>query len=188
MRDEAGQRALTGESAQEAAERAFKPIWSDSAGGGTSTELKGQKVLEDMAQEAQVSRDFGQIAAETVANWSEKKGNIREHERKLLEQELDKKLLAVSNDPEQKARIQKRLDTRANEINLNQANYESWREGGSGRNFLHALAGSLNSGNISGAAGAYAASALAPNLNRLNNQIINVIGGGVIGAVIGWGY
>ncbi len=183
IRDPAKQGADSATAAQEF----FAPRWSDSPGSGLNAGLQGPQQLEKLQKEAQVTGEFGQIAPRAVADWAEKQGRIRTHERNLQIVAIEEKLLAMSKDPTQQQRLRANIAKRRQEISANQANYDLWKEGGSGRNLLHGGIGALASGNMVGAATGYITSALAPTLNQLNNPLLKGFGGAAVGAIVGSG-
>ena len=78
IRDDAGQRALTGESSVEAANKAFKPIWSDSNGGATGSNFQGQKGLASLQAEANITQQASAVGQQFQQKWDGEAEQLRQ--------------------------------------------------------------------------------------------------------------
>lgn len=78
IRDDAGQRVLTGESGAEAAGKAFKPIWSDSNGGATGSNFQGQKGLASLQAEANITQQASTVGQQFQQKWDGEAEQLRQ--------------------------------------------------------------------------------------------------------------
>ena len=78
VRDDAGQQALTGESGAEAANKAFKPIWSDSNGGATGSNFQGQKGLASLQAEANITQQASAVGQQFQQKWDGEAEQLRQ--------------------------------------------------------------------------------------------------------------
>ena len=188
IRDEVAQRALTGESVADTIARANQGIHTeDSAQHGSSLTAidNGEKLQRQLEADAEITREFGKIAPRAINDIAESRGNLREYEQQQLAKAAAEEALTRTSDPAKRAALQNYINERDSYLAANKANYDYWKEGGSGRNLLHAASTALMSGTPEGALAGYTTSALSPTLNKLDNSLLNAIGGAAIGAAIG---
>lgn len=188
IRDHEGQQTLTGMSVEETIARANAHAYSSDAqnqGGATTTAQNGQQTLQQLNLEANTTREFGKAAPQMISQIAESRGNLREYEQQQLAKAAAEEALTRTSDPAKRAALQNYINERDSYLAANKANYDYWKEGGSGRNLLHAASTALMSGTPEGALAGYTTSALSPTLNKLDNSLLNAIGGAAIGAAIG---
>lgn len=188
IRDEVAQQALTGESVADTIARANQGIHTeDSAQHGSALTAidNGEKLQRQLEADAEITREFGKIAPRAINDIAESRGNLREYEQQQLAKAAAEEALTRTSDPEKRAALQNYINERNSYLAANKANYDYWKEGGSGRNLLHAASTALMSGTPEGALAGYTTSALSPTLNKLDNPLLNTIGGAAIGAAIG---
>ena len=188
IRDEVAQQALTGESVADTIARANQGIHTeDSAQHGSSLTAidNGEKLQRQLEADAEITREFGKIAPRAINDIAESRGNLREYEQQQLAKAAAEEALTRTSDPAKRAALQNYINERDSYLAANKANYDYWKEGGSGRNLLHAASTALMSGTPEGALAGYTTSALSPTLNKLDNSLLNTIGGAAIGAAIG---
>lgn len=188
IRDREGQQTLTGMSVEETIARANAHAYSSDAqnqGGATTTAQNGQQTLQQLNLEANTTREFGKAAPQIINKIAESRGNLREYEQQQLAKAAAEEALTRTSDPAKRAALQNYINERDSYLAANKANYDYWKEGGSGRNLLHAASTALMSGTPEGALAGYTTSALSPTLNKLDNSLLNAIGGAAIGAAIG---
>ncbi|TCK01874.1 hypothetical protein EV694_0508 [Volucribacter psittacicida] len=98
----------------------------------------------------------------------------------------------------EQAQLQAELTQLNDYLNDNQTRYDLWKDGGMGRALLHATAGGLLTGNVSGAAASGATSLSAPLIEQLSDKaqaqfgnagkaVVDMTAGLAIGATIGKG-
>ena len=188
IRDREGQQTLTGMSVEETIARANAHAYSSDAqnqGGATTTAQNGQQTLQQLDLEANTTREFGKAAPQMISQIAESRGNLREYEQQQLAKAAAEEALTRTSDPAKRAALQNYINERDSYLAANKANYDYWKEGGSGRNLLHAASTALMSGTPEGALAGYTTSALSPTLNKLDNSLLDAIGGAAIGAAIG---
>jgi len=188
IRDREGQQALTGMNVEETIARANAHAYGSDAqnqGGATTTAQNGQHTLQQLSLEANTTREFGKAAPQIINKIAESQGNLREYEQQQLAKAAAEEALTRTSDPAKRAALQNYINERDSYLAANKANYDYWKEGGSGRNLLHAASTALMSGTPEGALAGYTTSALSPTLNKLDNPLLNTVGGAAIGAAIG---
>ncbi|WP_279572140.1 hypothetical protein [Volucribacter amazonae] len=98
----------------------------------------------------------------------------------------------------EQAQLQAELTQLTHYLNDNQTRYDLWKEGGMGRALLHATAGGLLTGDISGAAASGATSLSAPLIEQLSDKaqaqfgnagkaVVDMTAGLAVGAAVGKG-
>ncbi|MCQ9327751.1 hypothetical protein NQ012_12745, partial [Neisseria dentiae] len=147
------------------------------------------RVQKELDIQREVTQQFGQNAAQGVARLSDYLGNTRDFQRAEMLQSAIESELATTQDPQRRQQLQQALSQTNAYLADNQTAYNTWKEGGLGRSLLHAGAGGLLTGNLSGAAAAGSTSLAAPYLNRAGESlggagkaVIDTLGG----AAIGW--
>ncbi|EEV88188.1 Uncharacterised protein [Cardiobacterium hominis] len=187
IRDEVAQQALTGESVGDTIARANQGIHTeDSAQHGSALTAidNGEKLQRQLEADAEITREFGKIAPRAINDIAERRGNLREYEQQQLAKATAEEALTRTSDPAKRAALQNYINERDSYLAANKANYDYWKEGGSGRNLLHAASTALMSGTPEGALAGYTTSALSPTLNKLDNPLLNTVGGAAIGAAM----
>ena len=187
IRDEVAQQALTGESVGDTIARANQGIHTeDSAQHGSALTAidNGEKLQRQLEADAEITREFGKIAPRAINDIAESRGNLREYEQQQLAKATAEEALTRTSDPEKRAALQNYINERDSYLAANKANYDYWKEGGSGRNLLHGASTALMSGTPEGALAGYTTAALSPTLNKLDNPLLNTIGGAAIGAAM----
>ena len=140
IRDHEGQQALTGMSVEETIARANAHAYSSDAqnqGGATTTAQNGQQTLQQLNLEANTTREFGKAAPQIINKIAESRGNLREYEQQQLAKATAEEALTRTSDPAKRAALQNYINERDSYLAANKANYDYWKEGGSGRNLLH---------------------------------------------------
>ena len=187
IRDEVAQQALTGESVGDTIARANQGIHTeDSAQHGSALTAidNGEKLQRQLEADAEITREFGKIAPRAINDIAESRGNLREYEQQQLAKATAEEALTRTSDPAKRAALQNYINERDSYLAANKANYDYWKEGCSGRNLLHGASTALMSGTQEGALAGYTTSALSPTLNKLDNPLLNTVGGAAIGAAM----
>ena len=78
--------------------------------------------------------------------------------------------LSNTTNPEERSQLQSELTTLTDYLNDNQTRYDLWKEGGVGRALLHAAAGGILTGNVTGAVAAGTTSLAAPAIEKLGEK------------------
>ena len=122
--------ALTGKPVAETLAQANRQIWTDTTAqhsGATVPTLYGQGKLDEMGEEAQTVQAFAKVAANTIGDIADKRGNLREHEQNQLLQKHEQDLLAATDDPNLQKELRERINARGARIAANQSAYEYWK-------------------------------------------------------------
>ena len=137
IRDEVAQQALTGESVGDTIARANQGIHTeDSAQHGSALTAidNGEKLQRQLEADAEITQEFGKIAPRAINDIAESRGNLREYEQQQLAKATAEEALTRTSDPEKRAALQNYINERDSYLAANKANYDYWKEGGSGRN------------------------------------------------------
>ncbi|MCW9733581.1 hypothetical protein L5B97_08925 [Avibacterium sp. 20-15] len=145
-----------------------------------------------------ISKNFAPVAAQGIAWASEQLGAVQNYEVLSARKSQVEKALSNSTNPEERAKLQGELTQLTDYLNENQTRYNLWKEGGAGRAALHAAAGGLLTGNVTGAAAAGTTSLAAPVIENLGEKaeekfgkagklVVNATAGLAIGAAVGNG-
>ena len=141
--------------------------------------------------QVQVTKEFGTVAPNLVANASEKLGNVSEYETIALIKADAEKTLAQTSDKAERTKLVQIIQQADEYLTANKTAYETWKEGGIGRALLQSGVGGLMTGNASGALAGGTTSLAAPYLNEAEEKLgstgtlINALGGAAIGYATG---
>lgn len=145
-----------------------------------------------------ISKNFAPVAAQGVAWASEKLGAVQNYEVLSARKSQVEAALSNTTNPEERSQLQSELTTLTDYLNDNQTRYDLWKEGGLGRALLHAAAGGVLTGNVTGAVAAGTTSLSAPLIEKLGEKAeekfgkagkmaVNATAGLAIGAAVGNG-
>ena len=195
--DHRGQLQRTGNSVQTALEGIRTDITTETAqahSGSVTNRFDKDALQKELDIQRTTTEAFGKNAAQAVALTAETLGKVKEyqvieHQKVLAEQALNQE-----TDPGKRAELTRTIDLAEDYLKTYKAEYETWKEGGVGRVALHAVAGGLLTGNLSGAVASGTTSAAAPHLEELSKElgdvgkaVIDIGAGAAIGAITGGG-
>ena len=142
--------------------------------------------------QVQVTKEFGTVAPNLVANASEKLGNVSEYETVALIKANAEKTLAQTSDETERTKLVQIIQQADEYLATNKTTYETLKEGGIGRALLQSGVGGLMTGNTSGALAGGTTSLAAPYLNTAEDKlgtmggaVLNAVGGAAIGYAMG---
>lgn len=142
--------------------------------------------------QVQVTKEFGTVAPNLVANASEKLGNVSEYETVALIKANAEKTLAQTSDETERTKLVQIIQQADEYLATNKTTYETLKEGGIGRALLQSSVGGLMTGNTSGALAGGTTSLAAPYLNTAEDKlgtmggaVLNAVGGAAIGYAMG---
>ncbi|WP_418889018.1 hemagglutinin repeat-containing protein [Pasteurella testudinis] len=195
--DSVAQQARTGKSAETVLSGLQTDITTESAlarSGRVSNQFDKDALQKELDIQRATTEGFGKTAAQGVAYTAEKLGDVNAYELTEGVKAQAEQALKHETDPSKRATLEDKIAQADAYLEQNQANYALWKEGGAGRTALHALAGGMLTGNVSGAVASGTTSAAAPHLNALGQELGDVgkavldIGAGMaIGAATGGG-
>ncbi|QEH09322.1 hypothetical protein FWK45_02350 [Histophilus somni] len=201
IRDEQGQLAKTGKTVEQIKTEIKTDITTDNAetrSGKLENKFDKEALSKELAIQQDVTKNFAPLAAQAVAWTSEQLGAVQNYE--ILSARKSQVEVALSNNtnPEERVKLQGELTQLTDYLNENQTRYDLWKEGGIARAALHAAAGGLLTGNVSGAAASSTTSLAAPAIEKLGEKAeakfgktgkmaVNATAGLAIGAVTGNG-
>ena len=192
--DEDKQIQLTGKTAEESKAQIHTDTTTETAqelSGSLKNIFNQAAVQSELDLQVQVTKEFGTVAPNLVANASEKLGNVSEYETvALIKANAEKKLTQTSDETERTKLVQiiQQVDQY---LTANKTTYETWKEGGIGRALLQSGVGGVMTGNASGALAGGSTSLAAPHLNEAEEKLgstgtlINALGGAAIGYATG---
>ncbi|URL05864.1 hypothetical protein L4F92_07230 [Avibacterium sp. 21-595] len=201
IRDEKAQQSLTGKSVEETLKDIKTGITTENAqanAGAIENNFDKEALSKELAIQQDVTKNFAPVAAQGIAWASEQLGAVQNYEVLSARKSQVEKALSNSTNPEERAKLQGELTQLTDYLNENQTRYNLWKEGGVGRAALHAAAGGLLTGNVSGAAAAGTTSLAAPAIEKLGETteakfgkagkaVVNATAGLAIGAAVGNG-
>ncbi|MFU2077868.1 hemagglutinin repeat-containing protein [Avibacterium endocarditidis] len=201
IRDEKAQQSLTGKSVDETLKDIKTEITTESAqanAGTLTNNFDKDKLQKELAIQQDVTKNFAPVAAQGVAWASEQLGAVQNYEILSARKSQIEAALSNTTNPEERSQLQSELTTLTDYLNDNQTRYNLWKEGGIGRALLHAAAGGVLTGNVSGAAAAGTTSLSAPLIEKLGEKAeekfgkvgkmaVNASAGLAIGAAVGNG-
>ncbi|MFZ7110022.1 hypothetical protein ACLSYT_11370, partial [Avibacterium avium] len=201
IRDEKAQQSLTGKSVDETLKDIKTEITTESAqanAGTLTNNFDKDKLQKELAIQQDVTKNFAPVAAQGVAWASEQLGAVQNYEVLSARKSQVEAALSNTTNPEERSQLQSELTTLTDYLNDNQTRYDLWKEGGVGRALLHAAAGGVLTGNVSGAAAAGTTSLSAPLIEKLGEKAeekfgkagkmaVNATAGLAIGAAVGNG-
>ncbi|MGV6989426.1 two-partner secretion domain-containing protein [Testudinibacter sp. P80/BLE/0925] len=195
--DSVAQQTRTGKSAETALRALQTDITTESAvarSGRVSNQFDKDALQKELDIQRTTTESFGKTAAQGVAYTAEKLGDVKAYEVTEGIKAQAEQALKHETDPNKRAVLKNKIAQADAYLEQNQANYALWKEGGTGRTALHAIAGGVLTGNVSGAVASGTTSAAAPHLNVLGQELGDVgkavldIGAGMaIGAATGGG-
>ncbi|MDK4697022.1 hemagglutinin repeat-containing protein [Kingella negevensis] len=190
--DEDKQIQLTGKTAQETKADIYTNTTSETAqqhSGSLKNVFDKEAVQSELDLQVQVTKEFGTVAPNLVANASEKLGNVSEYETVALIKADAERTLAQTSDENERIKLVQTIQQADEYLTANKTAYETWKEGGIGRALLQSGVGGLMTGNASGALAGGTTSLAAPYLNEAEEKL-GIVGGGVLntvgGAAIGY--
>ena len=192
--DEDKQIQLTGKTAQETKADIYTNTTSETAqqhSGSLKNVFDKEAVQNELDLQVQVTKEFGTVAPNLVANASEKLGNVSEYETIALIKADAEKTLAQTSDKAERTKLVQIIQQADEYLTANKTAYETWKEGGIGRALLQSGVGGLMTGNASGALAGGTTSLAAPYLNEAEEKLgstgtlINALGGAAIGYATG---
>ncbi|WP_410678677.1 hypothetical protein ACIO08_01830 [Avibacterium paragallinarum] len=201
IRDEQSQLAKTGKTVETTRGEISTSITTDSAElhtGKLAQNFDKDKLQKELAIQQDVTKNFAPVAAQGVAWASEQLGAVQNYEVLSARKSQVEAALSNTTNPEERSQLQSELTTLTDYLNDNQARYDLWKEGGVGRALLHAAAGGVLTGNVTGAAAAGTTSLSAPLIEKLGEKAeekfgkagkmaVNATAGLAIGAAVGNG-
>ncbi len=150
------------------------------------------RVQKELDIQREVTQQFGQNAAQGVAQLSDYLGNTQDFQRAEMLKSAIESELAATQDGQRRENLQQTLNQVDGYLETNRGRYETWKEGGVGRSILHGAVGGLTTGNLDGVLGAGGASAAAPyfekaaeNLNPTGKAVVDALGGAAVGYMLG---
>ncbi|MFU2077871.1 hemagglutinin repeat-containing protein [Avibacterium endocarditidis] len=170
IRDEKAQQSLTGKSVEETLKGIKTAITTESAqanAGTLTNNFDKDKLQKELAIQQDTTKNFAPLAAQGVAWASEKLGAVQNYEILSARKAQIEAALSNTTNSEERAQLKGELSQLTNYLNENQTLYNLWKEGGIGRSALHAAAGGLLTGNVSGAAASGTTSLAAPVIEKL---------------------
>lgn len=192
--DEAKQIQLTGKTAEESKAQIHTDTTTDTAqalSGSLKNVFDKEAVQSELDLQVQVTKEFGTVAPNLVANASEKLGNVSEYETVALIKADAEKTLAQTSDETERTKLVQIIQQADEYLATNKTTYETWKEGGIGRALLQSGVGGLMTGNVNGALAGGSTSLAAPYLNEAEEKLgstgtlINALGGAAIGYATG---
>ncbi|MCG7656599.1 hemagglutinin repeat-containing protein [Neisseriaceae bacterium CCUG 44465] len=192
--DEAKQIELTGKTAEESKAQIHTDTTTDTAqalSGSLKNVFDKDKVQSELDLQVQVTKEFGTVAPNLVANASEKLGNVSEYETAALIKADAEKTLAQTSDETERTKLVQIIQQADEYLATNKTTYETWKEGGIGRALFQSGVGGLMTGNVNGALAGGSTSLAAPYLNEAEEKLgstgtlINALGGVAIGYAVG---
>ncbi|WP_330935757.1 hemagglutinin repeat-containing protein, partial [Avibacterium paragallinarum] len=201
IRDEQSQLAKTGKTVETTRGEISTDITTDTAEqhtGKLAQNFDKDKLQKELAIQQDVTKNFAPVAAQGVAWASEQLGAVQNYEVLSARKSQVEAALSNTTNPEERSQLQSELTTLTDYLNDNQARYDLWKEGGVGRALLHAAAGGVLTGNVTGAAAAGTTSLSAPLIEKLGEKaeekfgkvgktVVNATAGLAIGAAVGNG-
>ncbi|KAE9528419.1 hemagglutinin repeat-containing protein, partial [Testudinibacter aquarius] len=195
--DSVAQQARTGKSAETVLSGVQTDITTESAvahSGRVNNQFDKDALQKELDIQRTTTEGFGKTAAQGVAYTAERLGDVKAYELTEGVKAQAEQALKHETDPSKRAALKNKIAQADAYLEQNRANYTLWKEGGAGRTALHALAGGMLTGNVSGAVASGTTSAAAPHLNILGQELGDVgkavldIGAGMaIGAATGGG-
>ena len=192
--DEDKQIQLTGKTAEESKAQIHTDTTTETAqelSGSLKNIFNQAAVQSELDLQVQVTKEFGTVAPNLVANASEKLGNVSEYETVALIKANAEKKLAQTSDETERTKLVQIIQQVDQYLTANKTTYETWKEGGIGRALLQSGVGGVMTGNASGALAGGSTSLAAPHLNEAEEKLgstgtlINALGGAAIGYATG---
>ena len=192
--DEDKQIQLTGKTAEESKAQIHTDTTTETAqelSGSLKNIFNQAAVQSELDLQVQVTKEFGTVAPNLVANASEKLGNVSEYETVALIKANAEKQLAQTSDETERTKLVQIIQQVDQYLTANKTTYETWKEGGIGRALLQSGVGGVMTGNASGALAGGSTSLAAPHLNEAEEKLgstgtlINALGGAAIGYATG---
>jgi identified by metaGeneAnnotator len=192
--DEDKQIQLTGKTAEESKAQIHTDTTTETAqelSGSLKNIFNQAAVQSELDLQVQVTKEFGTVAPNLVANASEKLGNVSEYETVALIKANAEKKLAQTSDETERTKLVQIIQQVDQYLTANKTTYETWKEGGIGRALLQSGVGGVMTGNASGALAGGSTSLAAPYLNEAEEKLgstgtlINALGGAAIGYATG---
>ncbi|MDK4709059.1 hemagglutinin repeat-containing protein [Kingella negevensis] len=193
--DEDKQIQLTGKTAQETKADIYTNTTSETAqqhSGSLKNVFDKEAVQSELDLQVQVTKEFGTVAPNLVANASEKLGNVSEYETVALIKADAERTLAQTSDENERIKLVQTIQQADEYLTANKTAYETWKEGGIGRALLQSGVGGLMTGNASGTLAGGTTSLVAPYLNTVEEKlgtvgggVLNTVGGAAIGYAVG---
>ncbi|POY45225.1 hypothetical protein C3007_01355 [Avibacterium gallinarum] len=201
IRDEQAQLAKTGKTVETTRGEISTSITTDSAEqhtGKLAQNFDKARLQKELDLQREVTKNFAPVAAQGVAWASEQLGAVQNYEVLSSRKSQVEAALSNTTNPEERSQLQSELTTLTDYLNDNQTRYDLWKEGGIGRALLHAAAGGVLTGNVSGAAAAGTTSLSAPLIEKLSEKAeekfgkagkmaVNATAGLAFGAAVGNG-
>lgn len=144
--------------------------------------------VQKVAEQMEMGQVAGQVAFTAIGDLA--RSQTRDYKRAEMTKEAAEKALETETDPTRIAALEQTVAQANSTMSANQAQYDLWKDGGTGKTISHAVAGALSAGlgggsALDGALGAAAAELARPLTAEENKLVQDLVSLGIGGAVGG---
>ncbi len=160
------------------------------ADSGLQNRFDKDVVQSEIDLQVKVTQKAAKLLPKAVADFAS--SQTQKYEQAQLAEKVLTHQLNETTDAEKRAELTAQLNHVKAVMQAEQATYDTWKEGGTGRVLLHTAVGGLLTGDASGALGAGSTATLAPQIRQAKENLpeglkgaFDLVVGGAIGAVAG---